>query len=76
MDSKSIIAEVNSWSPEDRFRLIDEIWDGLVNEGHEPALSAAQIAEIERRLADDDANPDDVLPGEEVIAAALKRARQ
>lgn len=76
MDSKSIIAEVNSWSPEDRFRLIDEIWDGLVNEGHEPALSAAQIEEIERRLADDDANPDDVLPGEEVIAAALKRARR
>ena len=74
MDPKTIIAEVKSWPAEDRFRLIDEIWNGLLDEGHEPALTAAQIAEIERRLADDDANPEDVVAGEEVIAAALKRA--
>jgi putative addiction module component (TIGR02574 family) len=74
MDSKTIIAEVSSWPAEDRFRLIDEIWEGLLDEGHEPALTAAQITEIERRVADDDANPDDVVPGEEVIASALKRA--
>ena len=74
MDLQVVLTQVASWSVEDRLRLMEQIWDGLLNQGHEPELTAAQKAEIDRRLADDDAAPDDVVSWEEVKADALGRA--
>ena len=38
-----------------------------------PVLTQAQRAELERRCDDDDANPDDAIPWEQVKAEALAR---
>jgi putative addiction module component (TIGR02574 family) len=74
MDLQSVLAQVESWPVKDRLRLMEQIWDGLLGQGDEPGLSEDQKAEIDRRLAEDDASPDDVVAWEEVRAEALRRA--
>ena len=59
-----------SWQVHD----VERIWDGLLTRGHEPGLTDEQKAEIDRRLADDDAAPDDVVPWEDVLFYQHTRA--
>jgi putative addiction module component (TIGR02574 family) len=73
MDLKTVLTEVYAWPVSDRIRLVNEIWDRLVEQGHEPMLSDEQKAELDRRIAEDDAAPDDVVSWEEVRAQALAR---
>jgi putative addiction module component (TIGR02574 family) len=68
MDLQTVLNEVDSWPVEVRIQLVQEIWDRLADQGYEPELSAEQKAELDRRLAEDDAAPDDVVPWEEVKA--------
>jgi putative addiction module component (TIGR02574 family) len=53
-------------SPEQRLQLIGELWDSLEDEALplEPEL----LAELDRRLAELDANPSEGRPAAEVIA--------
>ena len=50
------------------------IWDTIATDP-EPCLTPVQRLEIERRVADDDANPDDGIPWEQVKANALARMK-
>jgi putative addiction module component (TIGR02574 family) len=59
-----------------RVALVQEIWDSIAAETSAVPLSEAHRAELERRLADDEANPDDVIPWEEVKAKALARLKR
>lgn len=34
MDLKAVLTEVQTWPAEDRLRLIEELWDGLADEGY------------------------------------------
>jgi putative addiction module component (TIGR02574 family) len=54
---------------EQRLSLIEEIWDSL----EEPSvpLTPAQRAELERRIADHEANPEDVVSLDEVKRSVL-----
>jgi putative addiction module component (TIGR02574 family) len=74
MDPQSILVAVEAWPVEDRLRLTDGIWAGLLDRGLEPELSMEQLAELEQRLAEDHTEPDDVISWEEVKTSALKRA--
>jgi putative addiction module component (TIGR02574 family) len=76
MDLETVLAEVRSWPVEDRIRLMEEIQDGLADEGHEPELSDELKAELDRRLAAHRANPDAAIPWEQVEAEALARLRR
>lgn len=76
MDLQTVLAEVDSWPIEDRIQLIQEVWDRLGSQGHEPRLSDAMKAEIDRRLAAHAANPDAAIPWEQVEAEALARLRR
>ena len=58
---------------EERLALVEEIWDSIVADTAALPLTEPQRAELERRIADDDANPDDVTPWEEVKASTLSR---
>lgn len=58
---------------EERLALVQEIWDSIVAEPAPPALSDSQRDELARRVADDDAAPDDVVPRDQVKAEALAR---
>ena len=58
-----------------RLALVQEIWDTIAAEANVMPLSDAQRRELERRAAEDDANPDDVTPWEQVEAETLARLR-
>ncbi|MFO0797213.1 MAG: addiction module protein [Gemmataceae bacterium] len=57
----------------DRLALVQEILDSVAADQPRPPLSEAKRAGLARRLADADANPDDVVPWEQVEAAARAR---
>ena len=68
MDLKTVLTEVQSWPPEDRLRLIEEVWDGLSDEDFEPELTEELKDLLDRRLAALDADPGNVATWEEVKA--------
>lgn len=74
MDVATVLREVNSWPVEDQLRLVESVWDRLLQAGAEPEVTEAQKAELDRRLAALDADPDNVIPWEEV-QAHLRRER-
>jgi putative addiction module component (TIGR02574 family) len=57
----------------DRLVLVQELWDSIAAEGPPPPLSDAKRRELERRVAEDDAHPDDVIPWEQVKARTAAR---
>ena len=61
---------------DEQIELVEAIGDGLVSRDAAPSLTEAQKTELDRRLADYIANPDDVVPWSEVKAAALTKIRQ
>jgi putative addiction module component (TIGR02574 family) len=60
----------------ERIALAQEILDSVAAEQPPAPLSDGKKEELSRRLADHIANPDDVVPWEEVEAAALARFKQ
>ncbi len=76
MDLSTTLAEIASLSVDDRIRLVEAIWDGIVAETGQPGVTEAQQRELERRLAAHRAAPQDAIPWEEVKAQALARARR
>jgi putative addiction module component (TIGR02574 family) len=64
---------IDQMTREQRIALVQEIWDTIAAEGHEPLLTESQQLELRRRVAEDDANPDDVVPWEQVKAQTRAR---
>ncbi|WP_081908879.1 addiction module protein [Ferriphaselus sp. R-1] len=60
---------------DEQIELVEAIWDGIVSRNAVPPLTEVQKAELDRRLADHLANPDDVVSWDEVKAAALAKIR-
>lgn len=60
---------------DEQIELVQAIWDGIVSRGGAPSLTEAQKTELDRRLADHLANPNDVVPWSEIKAAALAKIR-
>ena len=62
---------------EERLRLVEDIWDSIANEANvRPEvlpLTEAQRAELDRRIAEADAHPEDLVPWEKVRADLFKR---
>jgi putative addiction module component (TIGR02574 family) len=58
---------LDRWSPEDRLRLIGELWDSL-DPIEQTELSDVDRKELDRRLAAADAHPEAGRPWEEVRA--------
>lgn len=60
-------------SVEERLALVEELWDSIAEA---TPLTDAQRAELDRRLAEHEASPEDVVPWENIkasITARLKR---
>ena len=60
---------------EERLALVEELWDSIAAETSAIPLTEAQKAELERRVAEHDANPDDVVSWDEIresVAGRLK----
>ena len=71
-----LLEQAKKLDVDEQIELVEAIWDGIVSSGAVPALTDEQNAELDRRLADHLANPDDVVPWSEVRAAALAKFRQ
>lgn len=56
-----------------RRALVDELLDANFIERTAGPLTPAQADELDRRIAEDDANPDDVIPWEQVKSEARAR---
>jgi putative addiction module component (TIGR02574 family) len=55
---------IDRMSIADRIALATVIWDSICTEPHPPLFTEAQRVELDRRLADHAASPDDVVPWE------------
>lgn len=53
--------------------LVQELWDLLTADGGGPFLTDVQKQELQRRAAEDDAMPADVVPWDQVRADILSR---
>lgn len=58
---------------EEQLALVQEIWDTIAADQQPPMLSEGQRQELARRVAEDDAAPDDVISWEQVKAQTLAR---
>ena len=76
MDFSTTLKEIETWSVDDRLRLVQAILDTIVSEGTLPDLNDAQRKELARRLDDHRKHPEAVIPWEQVKAEALARARR
>lgn len=74
MDINTTLNQINEVSIDDRIRLVQAIWDSIAAEQAHPDLTPEQEAELDRRSAACDANPDDVLTWEEVKASIKRRS--
>jgi putative addiction module component (TIGR02574 family) len=61
---------------EERLALVEEIWDSIAADSGAVPLTEAQRIELEKRIAEDDANPDEITPWEQVKASTLSRIRK
>jgi putative addiction module component (TIGR02574 family) len=66
------LAGVEAWPPEDRLRLIEEVWDGLSDVDREFELTEELKNLLDRRLAALGANPGDVVTWDEIKAFARR----
>ena len=54
---------------EERLALVEELWDSIADNSVELPVPDAQRAELDRRLADHEADPGDVISWEDVKAS-------
>jgi putative addiction module component (TIGR02574 family) len=58
---------------DEQIELVEAIWNGIVNRGVAPSISDAQRKELDYRLTDYLANPNDVVSWDEVKASAYAK---
>jgi len=72
--SKFSLADVLELSVPERIQLVEDIWDSIAAVPESVSLTQAQCEELDRRLADYRAHPDEGSPWEEVQARILRSA--
>jgi len=66
---------IDRLSVEERLVLVEDLWDSIAEESAATPLTDAQRAELDRRLTEHEASPDDVVPWEEVKASITARLK-
>lgn len=73
MDIKTTLNQIIALSIQDRIRLVQAILDSIAAEQDYLDLTDSQKQELDRRIDDYEANPDNVLTWEEVKASVKAR---
>jgi putative addiction module component (TIGR02574 family) len=68
------LAEILKLDVDERLRIIQVIWDSIAAAPAILPLAAADRAELDRRIAEDDADPEDVMSWQQA-RALIKRSR-
>jgi putative addiction module component (TIGR02574 family) len=76
MDFSTTLTAIRTMNIDDRIRLVQAIWDEIAADRESAELTEEQREELDRRLADDEANPEDVVPWETIKAEARSRAKK
>jgi len=76
MDYDSVLAAIDTWPMEDRLRLINDLQDRCEGYFAQPVLSEATKAELERRIAVLEKDPNRVVSWEDVDARIRARYPQ
>ena len=71
-----LLDEARQLNVEDQLELVEALWDEIAKRNAAPLPTAAQKTELDRRLADHEAHPDDVVSWDEVKASARDHIRQ
>ena len=71
-----LLQQASELNIDEQIKLVEAIWDGIVSRGATPSLTELQKTELDRRLENHLANPDEVIPWSDVKAAALAKIRQ
>ena len=71
-----LLKQASQLSLDDQLELVEALWDAIAQRGLVPAPSAAQVEELDRRIADLERNPEDVVTWSDVKAEALARLRR
>ena len=66
---------IDRLSRDERLNLVTEIWDSIAAEPAPSLLTEAQKKELEKRIAEDDADPDGGIPWEVVKRQSLERLK-
>jgi putative addiction module component (TIGR02574 family) len=66
-DMTTTLHQISALPVPDQIELLHQAWDRLIDSGWEPELSDAQKEEFDRRLADLDANPQNVVSLEKLV---------
>lgn len=75
MDTTAILTEIGKLPVEDQVELVQQVWDAIADSDTPLELTDAQKAEISRRSAELDANPDIAVPWDEVKRSLKERRR-
>ena len=67
---------IDRLSVEERLTLVEDLWDSIAEDSTAVPVTDAQRAELDRRLAEHEARPDDVVPWEEVKATITTRLKR
>ncbi|NJL64238.1 MAG: addiction module protein [Methylacidiphilales bacterium] len=73
MDITNTLNEIIALKVEDRIRIVQAIWDSIAAEQTYPELSDKQKQELDYRIADSEANPDNVMTWQEIRASIRKQ---
>jgi putative addiction module component (TIGR02574 family) len=76
MSVDAILKEIESLSDEERAELLDQLAERYPESDPIPELSPEMKAELDRRVAEADANPDAGIPWDVVYAESMKRVRK
>jgi putative addiction module component (TIGR02574 family) len=74
MDITATLDQIKTLDLNDRIQLVQAIWDSIADETDYPELTDAEKQEFDRRIAEHDADPDNVFTWEE-LKASIKRPR-
>jgi putative addiction module component (TIGR02574 family) len=72
----SLFDQLRQLSVEEQIELVEALWDSIVERDAVPGPTETQKAELDWRLSEHAANPDDVVPWSEVKDSALTRIRR
>ena len=67
---------IDRLSVEERLALVEELWDSIAEGSAALPLTEAQRVELDRRLAEHEAHPDDVVPWKDVKASITTRLKK
>ena len=67
MDLTAVLKEIDTWPAEDQEALVQQVWGKLADSGWVPTLTDVQKLELDRRIDDLEAHPEDVVTWEQIV---------